>query len=522
MVRTFDRTMPSPSKISPRITVALLVAGVSALALCANAVWTAPPRFDGAGYALLARALIEGDGYRNVDHPDQPRHAHFPPGYPAVLALIWSATGVSPRAAHIASAAFTVLACLASWCWFRRLLPRRAALVLGLALGANWLWARTGSALQSEPLYLLFSSLSVLAAIRASNHSSRGPLSAVVLGALLAASVLTRYVALGLALAVMLELAVRRRWSQAICATALAALLCVPWLVWLNLAATGGRTQLALLFPGNRSFADRCTAQGLFYLRRIPDAITGPIVEFATVYQSAPRLGVLATVWASLACALIGAGWIRLARQRRRRLAALVPLVTLPMLILWPYTEAGRFLIPLIPFILVGAVEGITSASSSLARSVGWRSKRERIHFFACCVVLAASVPYSVYAAVAARARAQELSQRDFDAACAWLGEHGARQETVLSRHPGEVYWRAGRQGLEVSSEERVGDLDATAEEIALAIKRYNVRHILVDQERYAHAPSGPLARFVAEHPEAVRKVWGRESIAIYEVTYHH
>ena len=35
-------------------------------------------------------------------------------------------------------------------------------------------------------------------------------------------------------------------------------------------------------------------------------------------------------------------------------------------------------------------------------------------------------------------------------------------------------------------------------------------------------APPSPLARFVAEHPERVRKVWGREAdrsaVTIYEV----
>ena len=46
--------------------------------------------------------------------------------------------------------------------------------------------------------------------------------------------------------------------------------------------------------------------------------------------------------------------------------------------------------------------------------------------------------------------------------------------------------------------------------------------YLLVDQERYANAPPGPLARFVAGSPGRVRKVWGGEadgsSVAIYEV----
>jgi hypothetical protein len=45
---------------------------------------------------------------------------------------------------------------------------------------------------------------------------------------------------------------------------------------------------------------------------------------------------------------------------------------------------------------------------------------------------------------------------------------------------------------------------------------------VLVDHERYAHAPPGPLLRYVAEHSDRVRPVWSRETdrgtVSIYEV----
>ena len=146
---------------------ACLIALVSAVATCGNAVWTAPPRFDGAGYAVLARAWMAGQGYRAIDHPDRPRHAHFPPGYPLLLASTWWLAGESVTAAHVVSVLCTVGASLAAWMWFRRMMAGPAATLLGLALAVNWLWARTGSAIQSEPLYLLLGQLTILAAIRA-------------------------------------------------------------------------------------------------------------------------------------------------------------------------------------------------------------------------------------------------------------------------------------------------------------------------------------------------------------------
>ena len=52
-------------------------------------------------------------------------------------------------------------------------------------------------------------------------------------------------------------------------------------------------------------------------------------------------------------------GWLARVRRPRRRLAGLVPMLTLGLLVCWPYTEAGRFLVPLLPFLLIGAFEGL-------------------------------------------------------------------------------------------------------------------------------------------------------------------
>src|SRR5438874_127180 len=70
-----------------------LLVAVAAVAAWAGADVQAPPRFDGAGYAVLAGALASGRGYREVDHPEAPRHGHFPPGYPVALAVLWRSTG---------------------------------------------------------------------------------------------------------------------------------------------------------------------------------------------------------------------------------------------------------------------------------------------------------------------------------------------------------------------------------------------------------------------------------------------
>jgi 4-amino-4-deoxy-L-arabinose transferase-like glycosyltransferase len=499
-----------------------LIAAASALAACGQAAWSAPPRYDGAGYAVLARALVEGQGYRAIDHPDRPRHAHFPPGYPLLLAATWRVTGVSTTAARAVSILCAIGATLAAWCWFRRMMHRTAALILGLALSVNWLWARTGGAIQSEPLYLLLCQLTILLAARARDAGSTAAraFKAALLGALLAACMLTRQVAIGLALAVLIDLALRRRWREAGIVAIVAALLVSPWLAWMATAGPGGRTQAGLLLKGDGTRLGRIGAQMVFYIQRIPDQITGPFVEVATAFQHDEKMAFAANAWAAPATAIIVFGWIYALRRPRRRLAGLVPLCTLLVLLVWPFTEAGRFLIPLIPCILVGTVEGLARVWCGVGPGLWIGARRAR--FIAAALVLAASLPYSAYALVTGKVRAAEASQRDFDAACGWLAARSDRPGPVLTRHPGEVHWQTGRQALEVATSERPGDVDAGVEAIARTVDAYRVAYLLVDQERYAKAPPSPLARFVARFPDRVREVWSRESdrsaVAIYEV----
>jgi hypothetical protein len=511
---------------------AVLIAAASALAACGGATWSAPPRYDGAGYAVLARALLEGHGYRAVDHPDRPRHAHFPPGYPLLLAATWRVTGVSTTAARAVSVLCTVGAALAAWCWFRRMMPPTAALLLGLALAVNWLWARTGGAIQSEPLYLLLGQATILLAARAGPSTSiraRG-LHAAFLGILLGACLLTRHVAVGLAVAVLIDRILRRRGQEAMAVAVIAALLVLPWVAWMASVGPGERTQADLVFQGKGTWLGRIGGQLVFYVRRIPDQITGPFVEVGTVFRRSGAVAVAADLWAVAATALIILGWSRSLRRPRRRLAGLVSSCTLILLLVWPYTEAGRFLIPLIPCIVVGAVEGLAEILGGVGRVAGrigarrapYRMRATRRRAIAAGLVLAASLPYSAYSLVTGKARATEVSQGDFDAACAWIASRADRAGPVMTRHPGEVYWQTGRQALEVATSERPGDVDADVDAIARTIEAYRVAYLLVDQERYANAPPSPLARFVGRYPGQARKVWSRESdraaVVLYEV----
>ena len=70
----------------------LALVGIAGLALATGlAIVDALPVgvvADDAFYVILARALANGEGYRALNVPGHPAGTHFPPGYPALLALV--------------------------------------------------------------------------------------------------------------------------------------------------------------------------------------------------------------------------------------------------------------------------------------------------------------------------------------------------------------------------------------------------------------------------------------------------
>ncbi len=466
-----------------------LIVGVAVIALVFRLRLDEPPRYDGAGYATLARGLAAGSGYRDITHPDRPPHAHFPPGYPIALAILFRAFGASPAGAHLFSVACTLVGVWSFWRVWSLSEDRWTAELLALALACNWTWGRIGGSIQSEPLYLALSGSMLLLASRP--IEGRGIARGVGLGLLAGACFLTRHVGACLVPAFGLNLALRGKKGAAATMIGAAAAVVAPWLAW---QASVGRGTQAGLFRGE-SLASLVAGQVVFYARRLPDQVFGPFVEVATVFGRSAAVAGVATAGAAGFALVVLIGWVRLASDPGRRLGGLVPLLTFPLLLAWPFTEAGRFLVPLVPFLLGGAAEGLA-----------WSSGRPRK--LAAATLLAASLPYSAYSLISDREGARIRTHAPFDAACRWIGARADHPGPVLARHPADVAWIAGRLALA-----------ADGDEIEREIDRREVAFLLVDDFRYANAPPSALRSFAEARGDRVRLAWGGLGpVRVYEV----
>ena len=225
----------------------LVVGLASAASVGLNTDLRSPPRFDGAGYAVLGEALASGRGYARSTIPSRRRMPTFRPDTRPRWRVLWRPTGRSVAAAHVFSAACTVAAILRPGAGSGRSIRRGAALILGLALALNWTWGRGGGAIQSEPLYMLWELLAVLAAVWAGRRGGVG--AGIVLGAR-PGRVRPDPACRGLPRRGdrPRPAAWQRRPATALAAVLTVAVLVLPWVVWL--ASVRHNTQVGLLRPG--------------------------------------------------------------------------------------------------------------------------------------------------------------------------------------------------------------------------------------------------------------------------------
>lgn len=359
---------PSPPS-SPSTAAARGVHAAAALLLVVHATlaWMTRPAAlaggnDDAVYLLLARALRAGH-YRELFYLGTPVHSQYPPGYPGFLALV----SLPSEGFHWLVAANVAVSTAALFLLFRVLrhfgtIPALAALAV---LAVNPSLLDVASRLTSEPLYLLCT-VAALAALHAGVRPARS-------GAAAIGAALTRSIGVTIVGAVLLELLLQRRWRAVAGVAAASALTVGAWIVWSATAPTQfvGRSYFAdvtqvvdedptapqaEVAPPSlgdragafaRTLAFRLRYNTTQYLtRRLPTELAMPTIGGTIVDNVAWIVVILAAGAAGL--------WVLWASWRA---SVLYLAVYAGLLALWPYA-LGRFLTPVVPFIVVALLLG--------------------------------------------------------------------------------------------------------------------------------------------------------------------
>jgi hypothetical protein len=458
---------------------------------------------DDAWYVVLAKSISEGTGPRLISSAGP----HFvstvyPPGFPTILSLVFLVSPQFPdnmvllklvSIAGMMGAGFLTYVYASRYRQFPRALS--IAIAVATALTPSLVFLAT-STLMSEPVFLFIQLLAVLLIERCARTAGEESGPAILAGVLAAVAFLTRTAGMTVAAAGVIYLARGRRWRSVVVFGATVAVCIAPWLLYAR-ANAPTRSELVdhgglMAIPYGDQFwtteagtitAPLATADML--PRRVADNVANIAIRdiggiFAPLLFRAPSesglevLGLgppnkekmltpsmgqaLGTKIISLMMTLIALLGFVLACRRGMTVAEPMVALAIGMIVLWPFWTF-RFVLPLVPFLLVYFVLGLETIGSWLGRlhrsitpapfAVGriFLMVLIGLHVMdhAQYIALAYGDPYGVQWKSEAAGIHQVLD---------WIREHPSPPGAVAADNPALVYLYTGRNTVAFDSYE--------------------------------------------------------------------
>lgn len=318
---------------------------------------------DGGVYAVTAKALATGHGYRIISLPDSPQQTKYPPLYPFLLSLVWRLYPQFPS--NLVPMTILSLVCalfffiLAYYYLSRQdyLHPRGVLLIVALT-AFNLMTFTLATNLLSDLLYAALSVTALwLVEVSARDRERLGP--ALAAGAVLGLSFLTRQVGLALLIATLIYLILNRSYRALLRISIVVSLLLAPWLLWSRMeASVTTDSGIAYYETYRHSYLPLLREPSLLLTvisKNVPTLLKtiGSII-FPTTLDLGSRLDYL---FVPINLALLGLGFLRLLRGKGR-LICLYLFLYLAMIVVSPFGGIERYFVPVLPWLLLMLIEG--------------------------------------------------------------------------------------------------------------------------------------------------------------------
>ena len=404
------------------------------------------PGADAGHYMVLGEALRGGLGFRDIQLPGSPLHAKFPPGYPLILAVSGWFGGLQLfKAVSLAFTAGSV------WLTYRiagSLVGRRAAFIAAGLFAVSPVVLDFSHRVLSEAAFT-FILLSVVAATLEDRRVG------VVALAAAAAAFFTRTAGLSVLVTLVVWTLLSRDRRRAAAAMLVALTCVIGWAAYQRFAQPSQPGYLQQLIQDN----PYVPAAGTVGLAEFPARVARNFWRYVSSEFPGSfgfptlRRGTLTTtaVVGVFVSSLVLFGWLRSAATRLR-VAHLLVAFYVGLILLWPpvWTDR-RFLLPVLPLLLVFGAAGAVSVAERLGQRVGAAA--------AGLVVagVAATALISVGSVVPARVACQAAFRsgqpcdrpqyREFYAMAWWVAENVPEGAVIANRSPATFYLFSRHQG---------------------------------------------------------------------------
>jgi hypothetical protein len=426
-----------------------LVALVLAIAILTVTPWPIGAFEDDAIYTILGKSLAEGTGYRMINLPGAPAATHYPPGYPALLALLWRIGPTFPDNVVLfkfANALLLALSAAGTYVFARRRLQFTAIVSAIVALASSLSVAivlLTGMVL-SEPLFLALLAPALLLTERAVETGRLR--TALFAGLLLGALALVRSLGLFAIPAALAVLLWKRRYATAAVLGLGAAVFVGPWLLWVQ----QHQHDVPTIINGKYGSYSGWVLQGYvdYGLQFVWQVIVKNSIDIFRVMSRVHSPFTQLWVHGIAFGALVGLVALGAGRLTRRAPATVWFIVLYTVIVLlWPF-EPSRFLLGIWPVLACCAAAGVSAVWRW--RPAGKLTLAARYVAIAACLLLAAG--YLKYNGRGFKngwwEPVQQAGGQRMKPIVEWVAYHTAMTDVISTDHDPAIYLYTGRRAI--------------------------------------------------------------------------
>ena len=436
---------------------------------------------DNGGYYILGKALSSGQGYTNIHYIGNPPHSHFPPGYPALLAVFMFISDSVIFIKIMNGLLLAGSALLLYRVFFKVTKSPQLSFVSSVLILLNMHLLKYSTIMMSEIPFLFFGSLTLLLFLN-SSEKEKFYKSPSFYGLIAVSSFAYHIRTAGIALigGVILYLLIKKNWKFLLAYFAGFVALGIPWFLR-GKSLGGGNKYIDQLFMINPYRPEEGTMQiGDWFTRffnnltryiskEIPHGIfPGVKVDYSPDATEAQWLV------GFICITLIVYGLIKLKNYRTFFIGYIGG--TFAILLLWPDVWFSvRFMLPLIPILLFLIVYAVYELVSLIA-------ERLKIKKTISPLIILVMAFFFLPQLKELHAKAKENYPRKFNnyfEAGKWASKNLPKNAVVSTRKPNLFYLTANR---------KLNRFKSTADynQLLDALKEKQTTHVVLDQMGYS------------------------------------